>query len=254
MRRVVFAEPRRAERAFVADALRQETVGGALLLAAAVIAMVWANSPWQAGYHRLLEAHAGPLSVHEWAADGLLTIFFFVAGLELKRELVVGSLNRLADALVPVAAAAAGMVVPALCYLAVNLAGGDPRGWAVPTATDIAFALAVLAVVGSALPPALRAFLLTLAVVDDLGAILIIAVAFTDAVDLAALAGAALLCAVYAGLQRLRVQRWVVYVPLAVATWWLVHESGVHATVAGVALGLLTRVRPDAGERHSPAE
>jgi NhaA family Na+:H+ antiporter len=152
-------------------------------------------------------------------------------------------------------AAVSGMVVPAAVYVAV--AATEPEaleGWAVPIATDIAFALAVLAVIGSSLPTPLRAFLLTLAIVDDLGAILVIAIGFTDHVDLAALGAAAAVLAAYAYLQHRRIHSWWVLVPTAVLLWGLVHESGVHATIAGVALGLVTRVRPDRGERRSPAE
>ncbi|HWD83925.1 MAG TPA: Na+/H+ antiporter NhaA, partial [Kribbella sp.] len=168
------------ERAFLADVLRAETTGGLLLLAAAAAALIWANSPWQDSYHHLRDAQLGPLSIEGWASDGALTLFFYLAGVELKRELLVGSLSKLSEAVVPVVAALAGMVLPAIIYVVVNVSGGgDPHGWAVPTATDIAFALAVLAIVGSSLPSALRAFLLTLAVVDDFGAILIIAVFFS---------------------------------------------------------------------------
>ncbi len=252
--RRVLSAPSDGEGRFLATALRQETVGGALLLVSAVIAVVWANSPWDEAYHDLQHLDVGRLSLEHWAADGGLALFFFIAGLELKRELTVGSLKRLGDALVPMSAALAGMVVPAVIYLGVNAGGGDLAGWAVPTATDIAFALAVLAIVGRALPSSLRAFLLTLAVVDDLGAITIIAIVFTDSIDLLALAGAVVLLVVYAFLQRARVSSWLIYVPIAVGTWWLVLESGVHATIAGVALGLLTRVRPDKNEDASPAE
>ncbi|MEQ7129044.1 Na+/H+ antiporter NhaA [Actinopolymorpha sp. B11F2] len=253
----LFAAPQREERPFLLDALRQETVGGALLLAAAVIALVWANSPWHDTYEQARHFSVGPLTLEGWAADGLLTIFFYVAGLELKRELVTGSLRHLSRALVPLVAAVAGMVVPALLYVGLVLGMGDVEatvGWAVPMATDIAFALAVLAVAGSALPPALRAFLLTLAVVDDLGAITVIAVFFTESLDLAALALAVVLLGGYAVLQHRRVRTPLVYVPLALAVWWLTYQSGIHATVAGVALGLLTRVRPDPEEKSSPAE
>jgi NhaA family Na+:H+ antiporter len=249
------------EQRFLAEALREETVGGVLLLAAAAVAVVWASSPWSASYDDLRSTVVGPSALHldldlaTWAADGLLAVFFFVAGLELKRELVVGQLRRPAEAVLPMVAAVCGMVVPALVYLAVTATDGDARaGWAVPMATDIAFALAVLAVVAPSLPASLRAFLLTLAVVDDLGAIVVIAVAFTDDVRLWALAGAIALAAGYAGLQRLRFTPWWLVLPLAAVLWVLVHESGVHATVAGVALGLLTRVRMDPGEDTSPAE
>jgi NhaA family Na+:H+ antiporter len=252
-RRVWAALPPREDR-FIAQALRQETVGGALLLVAAVVAIVWANSGAVHAYETLLHTDVGPLDLEHWAADGGLAVFFFLAGLELKRELTVGSLSRPADALVPVAAAVAGMVVPAALYLAFTVGRASTDGWAIPMATDIAFALAVLAVVGRSLPAPLRAFLLTLAVVDDLGAIVIIATVFTDEIHPLPLVGAAALLVGYALLQRARVRTPAVYLPLAVAAWWLVHESGVHATIAGVALGLLTRVRPDEGEEDSPAE
>jgi NhaA family Na+:H+ antiporter len=249
------------EQRFLAEALREETVGGVLLLAAAVLAVVWASSPWSASYDDLRSTVVGPSALHldldlaTWAADGLLAVFFFVAGLELKRELVVGQLRRPAEAVLPMVAAVCGMVLPALVYLAVTATDGAARaGWAVPMATDIAFALAVLAVVAPSLPASLRAFLLTLAVVDDLGAIVVIAVGFTDDVRLWALAGAVTLAAGYAGLQHLRFTPWWLVLPLAGVLWVLVHESGIHATVAGVALGLLTRVRTDPGEDTSPAE
>jgi NhaA family Na+:H+ antiporter len=196
--------------------------------------------------------------VEHWAADGALTLFFFVAGLELKREFLLGSLRRPVDAAVPVVAAICGVALPALVYVVATtmISGGTAnlRGWAIPAATDIAFALAVLAVVGSALPAPLRAFLLTLAVVDDLIVILIIAIFYTDTVHLGPMLGAAGVLAAYGLMQRLRVSTPVLLVPLAVAAWWLVHESGVHATIAGVVLGLLTRVLPDPGEDSSPAE
>jgi len=244
------------ERSFVGDLLRREAVGGALALVAAAAALVWANlSPSTFDGLRLLRL--GPLDLEHWAADGALTLFFLVAGLELKRELLVGSLRKPADALVPVVAAVCGVAVPAAVFATVQLASGnsgDLVGWAIPTATDIAFALAVLAVVGSALPGQLRAFLLTLAVVDDVIVIAVIAVAYTSSLDLVALGVAVLALAGYATMQRLRVRSVPLQVALAVVSWWSVHESGVHATVAGVALGLLTRVLPDEGEEGSPAE
>jgi NhaA family Na+:H+ antiporter len=253
LRRRIFTRPGPGEESFLGRALRQETVGGALLLGAAMIALVWANSAWQDSYDDLRHFDLGPLTLEHWAADGALAIFFYVAGLELKRELVVGSLRRPADALVPVAAALAGMLTPALVYVAIN-SGGDLHGWAIPMATDIAFALAVLAVVGRSLPSSLRAFLLTLAVVDDVGAIVVIALFFTDSLRVAPLLGAVALLAGYAWCQHRRISVVWVLVPIGVATWWLVYESGVHATVAGVALGLLTRVRPDPDEERSPVE
>jgi len=255
-RPLLFPEPGLAETTYLGDIFRRETVGGAVALVAAAVAVVWANSRWGASYDDLRHLTVGPLDLEHWAADGALTLFFFVAGLELKREFVVGSLRRPADAAVPVVAAVCGVAVPALLYLAVNTAhaDGDPGGWAIPAATDIAFALAVLAVVGSNLPTALRAFLLTLAVVDDLVVIVIIALFFTSALEVVPLLGALAVFAVWAVLQRQRVGSPWVYLPLAVAAWWLVHESGIHATIAGVVLGLLVRVRSDEGEEGSPAE
>ena len=195
----------------------------------------------------------------QWAADGLLAIFFLVAGIELKRELVVGDLRDPRRAAVPVAAALGGVALPALLYLAVT--AGDPEastGWAIPTATDIAFALAVLAVLGTHLPTAMRAFLLTLAVVDDLVAIIIIAVFYSDSVGVAPLLLALLPLAGFALVARLPRVWWWLLVPLAVLTWLLVHESGVHATVAGVLLGLSlpvrTRTRHGVAEEHSVGE
>ncbi|MEW2293652.1 Na+/H+ antiporter NhaA [Streptomyces sp. NPDC006743] len=250
------------ERNFVADALRTETVGGVLLLLAAIAAIVWANIPaLRAGYESLSHFRFGPsalgldLSVEHWAADGLLAVFFFVAGIELKRELVAGDLRDPRAAALPVVAALCGMAAPAAVYALTNLTGaGSLGGWAVPTATDIAFALAVLAVIGTNLPSALRAFLLTLAVVDDLFAILIIAVFFTDHLNFAALAGAVVGLAVFWLLLRKGVRGWYVYVPLALVIWGLMYNSGVHATIAGVAMGLMLRCTTREGEERSPGE
>jgi len=250
------------ERNFVADALRTETVGGVLLLVAAIAALIWANIPaLHSSYESVSHFHFGPealglnLSVAHWAADGLLAVFFFVAGIELKRELVAGDLRDPRAAALPVVAALCGMAVPALVYTLTNITGGgSPDGWAVPTATDIAFALAVLAVIGASLPSALRAFLLTLAVVDDLFAILIIAVFFTSTIDFAALGGAVVGLAVFWLLLRKGVRGWYVYVPLALVIWALMYNSGVHATIAGVAMGLMLRCHRHEGEQHSPGE
>jgi NhaA family Na+:H+ antiporter len=251
----------RPEARRIADILREETVGGALLLFGTVLALVWANSPFGDRYASMIHATYGPgrldlnLSVEEWAADGLLAIFFFVAGLELKREFVAGDLRSPRKAALPVIAAVCGMAGPAVVYTLVNaFGGGDTSGWAIPTATDIAFALAVLAVISSHLPPALRTFLLTLAVVDDLLAIVIIAVFFTDDLDpvkaLLALAPLAL----FAFLVQRRIRSGWLLFPLAALTWGLVHASGIHATVAGVLLGFAVPVLrseaaggPDAG-------
>lgn len=240
--------------------LRTETTGGIILLAATAVALIWANSPLRDAYHALRDFRLGPeflhlnLTVGDWAKDGLLALFFFVAGLELKRELVVGELSRLKQAALPVVAAIGGMVVPAAVALAVGWGTpGIERAWAIPVATDIAFALGVLALTASNLPSSARVFLLSLAVVDDLGAIVVIAVLFTTGFDLLAAGVAVVALALYAYLQHKRVRTAWIYVPLALVTWVAVHSAGIHATIAGVALGLLTRVRPDDGEEEAPA-
>ncbi|MER5348976.1 Na+/H+ antiporter NhaA [Kitasatospora sp. NPDC002551] len=249
------------ERSYVADALRTETVGGVLLLLAAVVALVWANV-WPDSYQSVLNHTVGPsaplhldLTLGTWAKDGLLTIFFFVAGIELKREFVAGELRSPSAAMLPVIAAVCGVVLPAVLYTVVNAGpGGHPSGWAVPTATDIAFALGVLAVVGSHLPSALRAFLLTLAVVDDLIAILIIAVFYSSGIKFWALGLALAGLVLFWFLHRRGVHGWYLFVPLAFVIWALMHESGVHATVAGVAMGLMLRCHREGDEKHSPGE
>src|ERR687894_1357082 len=208
----------------IGDILRTETVGGILLVAAAAVGLLWANSPWADGYRWLSDLKVGPaaalhldLTLHRWAADGLLAIFFFVAGLELKREFVAGDLRDPRRAALPIAAALGGMAVPALFYVAINLAAedGNLSGWAIPAATDIAFALAVLAVIGTHLPTALRTFLLTLAVVDDLIAITIIAVFYTQSLSLAPLALALIPLGLFGILVQRRVGSWWVLLPLA---------------------------------------
>jgi NhaA family Na+:H+ antiporter len=243
----------------LAEILREETVGGMLLLAAASAALVWANSPWSHGYHAVSGFGIGPQSLHlhlslsTWASDGLLAIFFFVVGLELKREFVAGDLRDPARAALPIAAAVGGMVVPGAIFIAINLVAGHPEnlaGWAVPIATDIAFALAVLAVLSTHLPTALRTFLLTLAVVDDLLAIIVIAVFYTDHLSFGPLALALIPLGLFALAVQRGVRRWWLLLPLALLTWALVHASGVHATVAGVLLGFTVPVLG----RHAAAE
>ncbi|MDM2653689.1 Na+/H+ antiporter NhaA [Mycobacteroides abscessus] len=260
----VFTRGSWAESSRVAEILRKETVGGVLLVVAAVAALLWANSPWSSWYYRLGAITVGPEQLHlhltlaGWATDGRLAIFFFVVGVELKREFVAGDLRDPGRAALPIVAAVGGMLVPAAIYLAVNASGGGAamRGWAIPTATDIAFALAVLAVISTHLPSALRTFLLTLAVVDDLLAVIVIAVFYTDELHWGPLG----LALVPLGLFALAVQRrrreWWLLVPLAVATWALVHASGVHATVAGVLLGFTVPVlrRDGRTDAHGMAE
>ncbi|GAB2954916.1 Na+/H+ antiporter NhaA [Nonomuraea fastidiosa] len=245
----------------IAAILRKETIGGALLLVAALAALVLANSPWARTYEELRAFEVGPAALHlrldlaTWAADGLLAIFFFVAGLELKREFVAGDLRDARRAAVPVAAAFGGVLLPALVYLAIAGGAGGAQGWAIPTATDIAFALAVLAVIGRSLPEALRTFLLTLAVVDDLIAIVVIALFYTSHLAVLPLLAALVPLAVFALLVRRGVRAWWLLLPAAFATWALVHASGVHATVAGVLLALTVPVAArDGAEATGPAE
>ncbi|MGN6414930.1 Na+/H+ antiporter NhaA [Flexivirga sp.] len=241
----------------VAALLRQETVGGALLLIAALAALVWANSPWRDGYHQLVASEIGPdvlhlrLSLAHWTSDGLLAIFFFLAGLELKHEFTHGALRDPGKAAVPIVAACCGVALPAVLYAACQrLGAGALEGWAIPTATDIAFALAVLAVIGAHLPSALRSFLLTLAVVDDLIAITIIALFYTSSISPIWLAVALLALAGF-GLTMRGNRNLPVLLVLGLIAWLAVLNSGVHATVAGVALGLLVPVTPRGGEHRS---
>lgn len=239
-----------------------ETTSGGLLVLAAAIALVWANSPWRSGYSALSDLQIGPAALHldlslaAWATDGLLAIFFFVVGAELKTEFVSGHLRNLREAAVPMLAAVGGMVIPALFYVGVILVTGDTaalHGWAIPTATDIAFALAILAIFGRGLPAALRTFLLTLAVVDDLLAIIIIAVFYTASVNLLAFLLALVVIAVFAVVARLRWARWWILVPLAIVAWAFMHASGIHATIAGVLLGLVIPARYLFGEGSTRA-
>ncbi|BFU47221.1 Na+/H+ antiporter NhaA [Krasilnikovia sp. MM14-A1004] len=243
-----------AEARRIGDILSRETVGGVLLMCAALTALIWANSRWSAAYHHLGDIRVGPAALHldltlsTWAADGLLAIFFFVAGLEVKREFLAGDLRDPRRAALPVAAAIGGMIVPALCYVAINLHAPDGalRGWAIPTATDIAFALAVLGLISTHLPTALRTFLLALAVVDDLLAIIIIAVFYTAALHPVPLLVALLPLAAFGLLAQRQVRSWWLLLPLAFTTWTLVHASGIHATVAAVLLAFTVPVaRPE---------
>ncbi|HEY6800515.1 MAG TPA: Na+/H+ antiporter NhaA, partial [Agromyces sp.] len=233
---------------------------------AAIVAMIWANSPAADSYFALRDFRIGyepwhlDLSLGAWAADGLLAIFFFLVGLELKREIVVGDLRQFRTAIVPIAAAAGGVLVPALIYVAIVWQEPTLRvGWAIPTATDIAFAVAVLALVGSHLPGPLRIFLLTLAVVDDLIAIAIIAIFYTSDIEIVPLLVAAAIIAVY-GLIAQRYQKlfhlrapaaWLILLPLGFAAWAFMHASGVHATIAGVALAFTIPVRQPTGQALS---
>ncbi|MEU4385061.1 Na+/H+ antiporter NhaA [Promicromonospora sp. NPDC023805] len=243
----------------------RETTGGALLIGAAFLALLWANSPWRDAYQALSTtvvgpAAIGPLPVHldlslsTWAADGLLAIFFFVVGVELKQEFVAGSLRNPKEAGVPMIAAVGGMAVPALIYVAVVLSLGEPgalHGWAIPTATDIAFAVGVLAIFGRGLPTAIRTFLLTLAVVDDLLAIVVIAIFYTSEIHWLSLLGTLVCVALFLWHVRSRTPRWFVLLPLAAVAWALMHASGVHATISGVLLGFTVPAIAMHGEARS---
>lgn len=233
--------------------LETEHAGGVVLLVATVVALIWANSPWGHTYrsfwHAELRVELGVWSLshdlREWVNDALMVLFFFVVGLEIKRELVTGELREPRQAALPALAAAGGMLVPALLYVALNRPGTEEfRGWGIPMATDIAFALGVLALVGRGVPGSLKAFLLALAIVDDIGAIAVIALFYSGRISWPALAAAAALLGTVVLLRELQVRYTVVYAALGVAVWLATLQSGVHATVAGVALGLLTPAVP----------
>lgn len=237
--------------------MRSDAFGGALLLGATVAALVLANSSWSAGYAAVRDFTFGipelhlELSVGAWASDGLLAIFFFVVGLELKEEFVHGALRNVRAAVLPIGAAVGGVLAPAGVFLLINISSGADalRGWAIPTATDIAFAVAIIAVVGRSLPPALRVFLLTLAIVDDLIAITIIATFYTDTISVPWLTLSLLPLAGFALLVGRGVRTWWILIPLATATWVCIHASGVHATIAGVLLGFVVPVTATAEAR-----
>lgn len=237
-------QPRSALREF----LESEAAGGILLMIAATLAMLVANSPWSSNYFTWLHEKAGPLSVHHWINDALMAIFFLLVGLEIKREFVDGHLSTWADRRLPVIAAAAGMIVPALVYLGVTR--GDPalaRGWAIPAATDIAFAIGVLALLGSRAPASLKLFLTAVAIVDDMGAVAIIALAYTDAISGAALLAALVIMGAMMALNRGGFVRLRWYLPLAGLLWVAVFLSGVHATIAGVLAALTIPIKPTPG-------
>ncbi len=233
------------------DFLHAEASGGILLVGAAVVALIWANSPWQESYVRLWHSEAGihiaghslTLDLQGWVNDGLMAIFFLVVGLEIKRELTQGHLSNRRAATLPVAAAIGGMVVPALLYLAI--AGGtEPKGWGVPMATDIALAVGVLTLAGKHAPAGLRAYLLGLAVVDDIGAIAVIAIFYSSGVAfgwLAASVGGVIFTVI---MQRVGVHKTLAYVVVGCGVWFALHEAGIHPTIAGVAMGLLAPITP----------
>lgn len=231
--------------------LETEASGGVLLLAAALVALVWANSPWGASYEALwhtdIAVNFGRYGLegdlHHWVNDALMVVFFFVVGLEIKRELVDGKLRDPRTAAMPLIAALGGMVVPALLYLLVSSGSGGSRGWGIPMATDIAFAVGVVALLGRGVPSSLKLFLLTLAIVDDIGAIIVIGVFYSSGLQPQFLAAAAALVVVIVTINRAGVMWLPAYLTLGGALWLVTYASGVHATIAGVILGLLTPAR-----------
>ncbi|WP_052047010.1 Na+/H+ antiporter NhaA [Arcanobacterium sp. S3PF19] len=240
--------------------LKNETVAGLVLITGAVIALIWANFPIRSvrgAYGDFSSLSFGPHALHlylplsEWAADGLLAVFFFTVGLELKQEFAIGSLRDVRKALVPILAAVCGMAGPILVYTLIQLLTGSTEygGWAIPVATDIAFALAVLGLFGKGLPPAARTFLMTLAVVDDLLGIILIAVFFATDLNFYALLGALAVIAVFGCLVQKRILRPYLLWPVGIVAWYLMHLSGIHATIAGVALGMTV---PAIQKRHEP--
>jgi Na+:H+ antiporter, NhaA family len=234
------------------DFLSAEASGGIVVVLAAVVAMVWANSPWKASYQALWSTDFGAtlgrfrfsMDLRHWVNDGLMTIFFFVVGLEIKRELVEGELRDRRKAITPVVAAVGGMVVPALIFLAWTAGTPQARGWGIPMATDIALAVGLLTLAGPRIPPGAKLFLLALAIVDDLGAIAVIALFYRSGGRTSLLGVAALAFAAAVVLRRFGVTSFAAYVLLGVVLWWALHEAGVHATIAGVAMGLLAPTKP----------
>lgn len=235
-----------------------EASSGIVLLAATVVALVWANSPWHDGYHHLFETEltlglgnaAFTRSLHYLITDGLMAVFFFLVGLEIKREVLAGELSSLQTASLPVIAALGGMIVPASIYATLTWGTPELRGWGVPMATDIAFSLGVLALLGNRIPRGLKIFLAALAIADDIGAILVIALFYSEGVDWFRLGGAAALIVSAVLVNRMGVRSPVVYGAIGLALWVAVSGSGVHATVAGVVLAMTIPVRTRINERE----
>ncbi|MGV3490433.1 MAG: Na+/H+ antiporter NhaA [Devosia sp.] len=225
--------------------LDNSSSGGIVLMGAAALALIVANSPLAAAYDEVLQAYVGGLSVLHWINDALMALFFLMVGLEIKREVLEGQLNSWSRRILPGTAALGGMVGPALIYLAFNLQpGGHPNGWAISSATDIAFALGVLSLLGPRVPTSLKVFLTALAIIDDLGAVVIIALFYTSSINLLALGGAAIVIAVLIGFNRFGVRSLIAYLVPGALLWFLVLQSGVHATLAGVILALIIPLRP----------
>jgi NhaA family Na+:H+ antiporter len=222
-------------------------ISSVLLLAAAVAALVWANSPWRDSYHHVWEVQLTlstiELPIHAWINDALMAIFFFLVGMEIKHEIVHGELSDIRKAALPIVGALGGMIVPALLFVVLNFRGPGQHGWGVPMATDIAFSLGVLGMV-KGIPSELKVFLLTLAIADDIGAIIVIAFFYTDTLRVQALFVGIFFLLVMFGLRRIGISRTIVYVVLGIAFWVAILQSGVHATIAGVILGFMVPTTP----------
>ena len=246
------ASPRLATQ--VLALFQHSAAGGVILMIAAAAAIIVANSPWGTAYEATLHEYVGGLSILHWINDGLMAVFFLVVGLEIKREMLEGQLATWQGRILPGSAALGGMIGPALVYLAFNGGpDGHPGGWAIPAATDIAFALGVLSLLGPRVPPSLRVFLMALAIIDDLGAVIIIALFYTASVNGLALGLAGVVILALVALNRAGVGRLWPYLLLGVLLWGLVLKSGVHATLAGVVLALTIPMKVGAGARaHSP--
>lgn len=228
--------------------LDNEASGGLVLMAVAALAILTANSPFADTYFHALHVYIGPLSVQHWVNDALMALFFLLVGLEIKREMLDGQLSSWSRRILPGAAAAGGMLFPALIYVALNLSNPSAlRGWAIPTATDIAFALGVISLFGSRVPSSLKIFLAALAIIDDLGAVIVIALFYTSELNMMALGGAAVVLAVLYGLNRAKVVMLWPYLALGLVLWVLVFISGIHATLAGVMLALMIPLKPTPG-------
>ena len=232
--------------------IHRQTTSGILLMLCAVIALIIANSPWATAYHHVLEIPFTigigqwvlSMTLHHWINDGLMALFFFVVGLELKRELLVGELSNIKAALLPIIAAIGGMILPALIYMSINASGDTFNGWGIPMATDIAFALGVLALLGNRVPAALLSFLVALAIVDDLGAVLVIAIFYTEQLNFTALIGAGIILILLSSLNLGGIRKPLPYVLLGLLLWLFLLKSGIHATLAGIFLAFIIPIRP----------
>jgi len=252
---------------FVAKPIKRfldvQAAGGILLILATIVALVWVNSPWGDSYDALWATEVdfwigdvelfGDHSLQSFVNDALMVIFFFVVGLEIKRELVDGQLRRLEDAALPAMAAIGGMVIPALVYFAINAGGVAQKGWGIPMATDIAFAVGVVSLLGDRIPRRLTVFLLSLAIVDDIGAIIVIALFYSSGISFGWLMATVVMVAIILLLKQLRVWYIPVYVVLGAIMWWTTYRSGIHATIAGVALGLIAPAKPLQSEEDTRA-